>query len=59
MRRTEAPGQAVPVIPAAWLIKKVSIAEAEADIRARATNGRNNILNSPGRSARSTPNGKL
>ncbi len=27
----KAPGQAVPVIPAAWLIKKVSIAEAEAE----------------------------
>jgi hypothetical protein len=27
----KAPEQAVPVIPAAWLIKKISIAEAEAE----------------------------
>jgi hypothetical protein len=27
----KAPGQAAPLIPAAWLIKKVSVAEAEAE----------------------------
>ena len=47
-----------PVIPATWLVKKISVEEAEAEHPGVRDNGRHNLPSSPDRSVSAMPNGK-